>query len=153
MNAKKLLLLALVLVMVFSMAACSLVGTDKDKDKDKEKDPMTSEMVDKDKDGMKDNKCMCGEDGLLIEVHNDPAHALCDGPQSLKQYKVALLQIFRRQRRVDGAAHTRHHHGLLIEIAAEHGVRGARLDALGHRASDEAEADNADCHSLTPLSS
>ena len=25
-----------------------------------------------------------GTDGLLIEVHNDPAHALCDGPQSLK---------------------------------------------------------------------
>ena len=24
-----------------------------------------------------------GADGLLIEVHNDPAHALCDGPQSL----------------------------------------------------------------------
>ena len=25
-----------------------------------------------------------GTDGLLIEVHNDPAHALCDGPQSLR---------------------------------------------------------------------
>ena len=25
-----------------------------------------------------------GADGLEIEVHNDPAHALCDGPQSLK---------------------------------------------------------------------
>ena len=25
-----------------------------------------------------------GCDGLQIEVHNDPAHALCDGPQSLK---------------------------------------------------------------------
>ena len=25
----------------------------------------------------------CGADGLMIEVHNDPAHALCDGPQSL----------------------------------------------------------------------
>lgn len=25
-----------------------------------------------------------GADGLLIEVHNDPAHALCDGPQSLR---------------------------------------------------------------------
>ena len=25
----------------------------------------------------------CGADGLLIEVHNDPAHALCDGAQSL----------------------------------------------------------------------
>lgn len=25
-----------------------------------------------------------GSDGLIIEVHNDPEHALCDGPQSLK---------------------------------------------------------------------
>ena len=25
----------------------------------------------------------CGADGIMIEVHNDPAHAKCDGPQSL----------------------------------------------------------------------
>ncbi|MBR5415595.1 MAG: 3-deoxy-7-phosphoheptulonate synthase [Thermoguttaceae bacterium] len=25
----------------------------------------------------------CGADGLIIEVHNDPSHALCDGAQSL----------------------------------------------------------------------
>lgn len=25
-----------------------------------------------------------GADGLMIEVHNDPAHALCDGPQAVK---------------------------------------------------------------------
>ena len=25
-----------------------------------------------------------GADGLIIEVHNDPAHALCDGPQSIR---------------------------------------------------------------------
>ena len=25
----------------------------------------------------------CGADGLMIEVHNDPPHALCDGAQSL----------------------------------------------------------------------
>ena len=25
----------------------------------------------------------CNADGLMIEVHNDPAHALSDGPQSL----------------------------------------------------------------------
>ena len=25
-----------------------------------------------------------GADGLMIEVHNDPAHALCDGAQSVK---------------------------------------------------------------------
>lgn len=26
---------------------------------------------------------IAGADGLIIEVHNDPAHALCDGPQSI----------------------------------------------------------------------
>jgi 3-deoxy-7-phosphoheptulonate synthase len=24
-----------------------------------------------------------GADGIIIEVHNDPSHALCDGPQSI----------------------------------------------------------------------
>lgn len=32
-----------------------------------------------------------GADGLLIEVHNDPANALCDGPQSLKPEKFGQL--------------------------------------------------------------
>ena len=32
-----------------------------------------------------------GADGLLIEVHNDPARALCDGPQSLRPDKFAQL--------------------------------------------------------------
>ena len=31
----------------------------------------------------------CGADGLLIEVHNDPEHALCDGPQSLRPERFA----------------------------------------------------------------
>ncbi len=26
---------------------------------------------------------VAGADGLIVEVHNDPAHALCDGPQSI----------------------------------------------------------------------
>ena len=30
-----------------------------------------------------------GADGLIIEVHNDPEHALCDGPQSLRPEKFA----------------------------------------------------------------
>ena len=36
-----------------------------------------------------------GCDGLMIEVHNDPEHALCDGPQSLKpeKYKELLKQV------------------------------------------------------------
>lgn len=31
----------------------------------------------------------CGCDGLIIEVHNDPAHALCDGAQSLRPEEYA----------------------------------------------------------------
>ncbi|MBO5917310.1 MAG: 3-deoxy-7-phosphoheptulonate synthase, partial [Oscillospiraceae bacterium] len=32
-----------------------------------------------------------GADGLIVEVHNDPAHALCDGQQSLTPEKFAQL--------------------------------------------------------------
>ena len=31
----------------------------------------------------------CGADGLIIEVHNDPIHALCDGAQSLRPEEYA----------------------------------------------------------------
>ena len=43
----------------------------------------------------------CGADGLIIEVHNDPLHALCDGAQSLRpeQYDV-LAEKVRRIREV-----------------------------------------------------
>ncbi len=36
-----------------------------------------------------------GADGLIIEVHNDPAHALCDGPQSITPdaFSVLMKQI------------------------------------------------------------
>ena len=37
-------------------------------------------------------------DGLMIEVHNDPAHALCDGPQSL--HPEAFADVTRAVRRV-----------------------------------------------------
>ena len=33
----------------------------------------------------------CGADGLMIEVHNNPDCALCDGGQSLKPEKYAVL--------------------------------------------------------------
>ena len=33
----------------------------------------------------------CGADGLIIEVHNDPARALCDGAQSLRPEQFAEL--------------------------------------------------------------
>ena len=32
-----------------------------------------------------------GADGLIIEVHNDPIHALCDGAQSLRPEEYASL--------------------------------------------------------------
>ena len=37
----------------------------------------------------------CGADGLMIEVHNDPRHALCDGPQSLtpEQFDDAVKSV------------------------------------------------------------
>ncbi|MCF0150200.1 MAG: 3-deoxy-7-phosphoheptulonate synthase [Firmicutes bacterium] len=37
----------------------------------------------------------CGADGLLIEVHNDPLHALCDGAQSLRpeEFDAAAKKI------------------------------------------------------------
>ena len=33
----------------------------------------------------------CGADGIMIEVHNDPIHALCDGAQSLRPEEFAAL--------------------------------------------------------------
>ena len=38
-----------------------------------------------------------GADGVLIEVHNDPAHALCDGPQSLKpeEFDVVAAKLLK----------------------------------------------------------
>ena len=33
----------------------------------------------------------CGADGIMIEVHNNPAKALCDGPQSLTPAQFATL--------------------------------------------------------------
>ena len=34
-----------------------------------------------------------GADGLIIEVHNDPEHALCDGAQSLKPERFSHLMV------------------------------------------------------------
>ena len=38
-----------------------------------------------------------GADGIMIEVHNDPPHALCDGAQSLtpEQFAQTARKIFR----------------------------------------------------------
>ena len=39
---------------------------------------------------------VAGADGLMIEVHNNPAKALCDGPQSLTpdQFDDVAKQVF-----------------------------------------------------------
>ncbi|MGE4560689.1 MAG: 3-deoxy-8-phosphooctulonate synthase, partial [Desulfobulbus sp.] len=46
-----------------------------------------------------------GIDGLFIEVHPDPAKALCDGPNSLPldQVEPLLQQLLAIRRVVDGA--------------------------------------------------
>jgi len=40
---------------------------------------------------------VCGANGLMIEVHNDPAHALCDGAQSLTPETFADVMASVRQ--------------------------------------------------------
>ena len=30
-----------------------------------------------------------GADGIIVEVHNDPEHAICDGPQALARRTFA----------------------------------------------------------------
>ena len=42
-----------------------------------------------------------GAHGLMIEVHNDPAHALCDGPQSLTP--EAFADVTRAVRSISAA--------------------------------------------------
>ena len=39
-----------------------------------------------------------GADGIMVEVHNDPAHALCDGAQSLTPQQFD--EVNRRVRRI-----------------------------------------------------
>ncbi|MBQ1834284.1 MAG: 3-deoxy-7-phosphoheptulonate synthase, partial [Oscillospiraceae bacterium] len=38
----------------------------------------------------------CGADGLMIEVHNDPLHARCDGAQSLRpeEYDALAKKVY-----------------------------------------------------------
>ena len=40
---------------------------------------------------------MAGADGLIIEVHNDPIHALCDGQQSItpEQFRTLMEKAAR----------------------------------------------------------
>ena len=44
-----------------------------------------------------------GADGLIIEVHNDPPHALSDGAQSLtpKQFDTVAKKVFALKKSMD----------------------------------------------------
>jgi len=45
----------------------------------------------------------CGADGLLIEVHNNPLKALCDGPQSLTPAAFdSLMKTLRKYAEIEG---------------------------------------------------
>ena len=45
-----------------------------------------------------------GADGIMVEVHNDPTHALCDGAQSLtpEQFAHTAGKIFRIREAMEG---------------------------------------------------
>lgn len=44
-----------------------------------------------------------GADGVMIEVHNDPAHAKCDGAQSIKPERfTVLMQSLKELARIEG---------------------------------------------------
>ena len=46
-----------------------------------------------------------GADGLMIEVHNDPPHALSDGAQSLtpEQFDLVAKRVFAMKKAYDEA--------------------------------------------------
>lgn len=46
----------------------------------------------------------CGADGIMIEVHNDPMHALCDGAQSLTpaQFEHTAKQVMKVRAALNG---------------------------------------------------
>jgi 3-deoxy-7-phosphoheptulonate synthase len=44
-----------------------------------------------------------GADGLMIEVHPDPLHAMSDGPQSLKPHKFdAVMEELQQMAKIMG---------------------------------------------------
>jgi 3-deoxy-7-phosphoheptulonate synthase len=45
----------------------------------------------------------CGADGIIVEVHNDPEHALCDGEQSLTPQAFAeMMDTLRKYAAIEG---------------------------------------------------
>ena len=44
-----------------------------------------------------EERCLVGADGIIVEVHNNPECALCDGAQSLKPKKFAKMMDDLRQ--------------------------------------------------------
>ncbi len=66
--------------------------------------------------------------------------------------KIAPAQGLVRKPSVDRAGEPRERHRLLVEVDAPDGVRGARLDALCHRAADQSQSHDADVHASASCS-
>ena len=67
------------------------------------------------------------------------------------QHDVAAGQHVPGQRVVDGLHRLRPQHYLAVDVIAEHGVLGVLAYAHGQRSADQAQADDADLHILTPF--
>ena len=87
--------------------------------------------------------------GDILRVVPDPLYgrAGADGNQN----QIARPQVFLRQGAVHGPAHPGQGHGLLVQVRAPDGVGRPGLDALRHGPADEAQAHNADIHSILPI--
>jgi 3-deoxy-7-phosphoheptulonate synthase len=48
-----------------------------------------------------------GADGLMVEVHHDPEHAMSDGPQALlpEQFETLMVEISRLREALGGTIH------------------------------------------------
>ena len=79
----------------------------------------------------------CGADGLIIEVHNDPMHALCDGAQSLKPeaYDEVARKVFAIRAIMNGEAIT------AADTAAQAAADAAAMMMAGAAAQAPAESE------------
>ena len=60
-----------------------------------------------------------GADGLMIEVHNDPSKALCDGPQALRpdQFTSLMKEVFAlRKALVECTNNLKYHTNKLVSV-------------------------------------
>ena len=69
------------------------------------------------------------------------------------QHHIAGAQRIVSELCVDGTHEEGLLDGLRVDVAAVHGMRGAQLDSAGQGAADEAQADNGNIHTKSPLRS